>query len=153
MVLLLKLLNRHSSANFSSRQSGAIPHISDWPLHYYKCTVLCLVHFLSNHSDSVCMFSIFGYHTKFCILLHSETKESSNGSSGSYQGDGTKTNNNESIPVCQRPSSSLSLQSISSEFSFRKMQLITHSKPSFWIQSLLQCIHVSFEILWFSGKT
>jgi hypothetical protein len=153
MVLLLKLLNRHGSTNFSSRQSGAIPHISDWPLHCYKCTVLRLVHFLSNHSNNVCMFPVFEYHIKFCILLHSETKESSNGSSGSCQGDGTKTNSNESMPVCQRPSSSLSLQSISSEFSFRKMQLITYSKPSFWIQSLLQwnphsCLFWDFLIYW-----
>jgi hypothetical protein len=103
----------------------------DWPLHYYKCTVIHLVPFLSNHSNNVCECPVFEYLIEFCILLHSETKESSNGSSGSYQGDGTKANSNESMPVCQRPSSSLSLQSISSEFSFRKIQLITYSKLSF----------------------
>lgn len=46
-----------------------------------------------------------------------ETKESSHRPSGSCQGDGIKTNGSESLPVCQRPSSSLSLHSISSSTS------------------------------------
>ncbi|XP_033607851.1 phosphoinositide 3-kinase adapter protein 1 isoform X5 [Cryptotermes secundus] len=63
---------------------------------------------------------------RFCKLFRGkpkETKESSSGSSGSYQGDGTKANDNESIPVCQRPSSSLSLQSISSSSSSGRMSM------------------------------
>lgn len=48
-----------------------------------------------------------------------ETKEPLPGSSGSCQGDGIKTDGNESLPVCQRPSSSLSFRSTSSSSSGR----------------------------------
>jgi len=48
-----------------------------------------------------------------------EAKESLPESSGSCRGDGIKTDGNESLPVCQRPSSSLSLHSISSSSSGR----------------------------------
>jgi len=60
---------------------------------------------------------------QFDFLFLLETKEPLSGSSGSCQGDGIKTDGNESLPVCQRPSSSLSLHSISSEFIFSKLFL------------------------------
>jgi hypothetical protein len=77
-------------------------------------------HLLFERVQSVEMRTIFEQRVQFELLLVSETKESSNGSSGSCQGDGLKTSGNEPVAVCQRPPSSLSLHSISSEFSFTK---------------------------------
>ncbi|PSN40924.1 hypothetical protein C0J52_16272 [Blattella germanica] len=54
-----------------------------------------------------------------------ESKESSNHSSGSCQGDGTKTNGGDALPICQRPSSSLSLHSISSSSSSGRMSTVS----------------------------
>jgi len=68
---------------------------------------------------------------QFDFLYLSEAKESLHESSGSCRGDGIKTDGNESLPVCQRPSSSLSLHSISSEFSFSRLYYNSLSTSKF----------------------
>lgn len=120
MVILLKLLNRHASTNIFQQDKRDHITLFDWPLQLYTCTIsykpcfLCECFIMGKYNllniSIFCGFLPLVQHIKFIIFL-SETKESS----GSCQRDGTKTNGNESVPVCQRPSSSLSLHSISSE--------------------------------------